>query len=98
LEEWAKGFLHGGGVHPIVGRTGVFFAFRADVGAVLDTSHIAGVRKAGIAVGPLLSIKGNERACGHESAAHQIVFLFRSITPIDLMGLGQCHHFRYPFF
>ena len=84
------------GVHPVVGRTGVFFFLRADVGAVFDASDVARMAAREKRIRPQLRIQLDERAAGDHLVAEPVVFLLRTVAPIDLVRLAKRRHLLDP--
>ena len=87
---------HFGRLHPVVGRAGVFFLGRADVGAVFDTGHVGRVGTGQEAVRALGFVELLEGAGLHQLLAHALVFGVATVAPVDRVGLAQGDHVGDP--
>ena len=87
---------HLGRGHPVVGRAGVVFFGRADVGAVFHPRHVARVAQREKAVRPLGFVQFFERAGVHQLLAQALVFSVAAVTPIHGVGLAQGDHVCHP--
>ena len=77
------------GIDPVVGRAGVVLRQRADERAVLDARHVARVGPRVVTARPELLVELDERAARNHLRAQRVVFLLRSVDPMDEMRLRE---------
>ena len=87
--ELGERCLHLGGVEPVVGRTRVVLALRADVGLVLDAGDVEGVGAHEDRVRPLLRVEPQRRAAIDQRFQHALIFVLGAVAPHDLVRLEQ---------
>ena len=96
VEEVAELLPHFVGLDPVVRRARPILRVRADERAVLDAGDVAGVAARVIAAGPVLFIQLDERAAGDQQVAQLVVFLLRTVHPVDGGGPAKLDHFLDP--
>ena len=96
VEKTAQFLLHFERVHPIVGGPGAVFGGTADVGAVFNTGHIAGIGASEETAGPFFFVEPGESTCCDHLFAEAVVFLLGAIDPMNPVGLAKSGHFLYP--
>ena len=96
LNRPAEDRLHLGRIHPVVGRAGVLAGSAADVGAILDPGHIAGVGPGQEAVGTQLFVQLDERAGIDHLLCQLVVFLVGAVAPVHLVRFAQLGHLGDP--
>ena len=92
LEELLESAAHYVGIFPVVGWAGSVARERTDESAVLDASHIVGSGAGIEAAGPLLLIQPGKGALGNETFAKEIVFRFRTVNPMNVVGSAKLGH------
>ena len=80
---------HLGRVHPVVRRSGVLFALRADEGAVLDPGDVGRIGRGPVAAGPLLGVELDEGAGVDELAAERLELGVGAVEPVDGVRLDR---------
>ena len=95
-EQTVQRAAHLCGISPVVGRAGILGILRADVGAILDASDIAGARASEEGVRADLRVQANERAGGDHLLGEAIPFGLRPIAPDNLIGLCEFDHLGHP--
>ena len=83
------------GSHPVVGGTRVALGQRANKDSVLHARHVARVTLGKVAARPQLLVQPGERAPFDHLRAQGVVFLLRTVHPVDRLGLEQ-HPPSYP--
>lgn len=96
LEQPVERRAHLDGVTPVVGRTRVDLVRRADVGAVLDSRHVARVRDRVVAVGALGVRKPLKGPLIDEQLTEFVVLALGAVAPIDTIGGSELRHFFDP--
>ncbi len=81
-------------VDPVVGRADLVLIRRADVGAVLDPGHVAGVGAEEEAVRALLERDGG--AAGDHLRHQTVVLGLAPVAPMDFVGPAECGHLFHP--
>ena len=98
LENALQRLAHLGRVFPVVGRAGVIFFCRTDVGAVFNARHVRWVRPGEVGVLALFRIELDEHAGVDHFSAQAVVFFLRTIGPDDAGGFGQLGNVGHPLF
>ena len=82
--------------NPVVGRTGIFFFLRTDIGAIFHASHIARIGQREIGIRAQFFVEFLERTGRDQLPAETIVFFGRTIAPVNTCGPGQRGNFIHP--
>lgn len=84
------------GINPVVGRTGILFLERGNIGAALDASDVGRIGIEGERVRALLLIQF-DRCAAFDHFGHQAIIFFRgTITPNHLVRSAHGFDFRHP--
>lgn len=96
LEELAQLRLHLIRVHPVVGRPGGLLGMAADVGALLDPRHVAGIGFRVVAARPLLLVEADKGSRLDQLLAEPVVFGLGAVHPVNLVGFAKGRHLGDP--
>ena len=96
IKQRLQGLAHLGRCHPVIGRAGVFFVFRANKGAVFNTRHIRGVGAGQKRVGAFDGVELFESAGVDQALAQQLVLSIAAVAPVNSGRLAQSHHLGDP--
>lgn len=96
VEKRAQLFLHLKRVHPVVRRARGVLRCAADERAILHARHVVRIGAREETSRPLLRIQPLERAARDHLVAQLVVFVLRSVHPVDAVGLAERGHFFHP--
>ena len=86
IEQALQPRLHLGGVHPIVGGTGVSGLEAADECPILDARYVRGIRSREEAAGPLIGVQADQGSGLHQFVAQAVVLCLRAVAPDYALG------------
>ena len=96
IEQFFQLAPHGKRGHPIVSGASAIFRKRADESAVFHSSNIVSIGAGVVTTRPQILIELDESAAIDELFAERIVFLLRTIYPMNCGGLCELGHFFHP--
>jgi hypothetical protein len=96
VEELAELCVRLAGRHPVVGRAGLLFCWRADERQVLDARDVVGIAAAEEAAGATLRIERVQHALRDGLLGEAPALVLAPVAPHDRVGLGQGGHLVDP--
>src|SRR5882762_3022569 len=96
MEQGLQLAPHGDRMFPIIRGSSVVFGQGADEGSILDASYVIGRRPSQETTRPKLLIEPRKGPRIYESFAELLLFLGRTVDPLNRRGLAKICHLFHP--